>query len=41
VPSLVEINLPPPEPPKPEPQAPNPKKSASGLFSRIFGPKRE
>ena len=41
VPSLVEINIPAPEPPKPENPAPNPKRPASGLFRRMFGQKRE
>jgi hypothetical protein len=36
VPSLVEINVPVPDPPK-ETQAPNPKRPASGIFRRMFG----
>jgi hypothetical protein len=38
-PSIVEINLPAPEPPKPP--APSPKRPASGIFRRIFGAKDE
>jgi chromosome segregation ATPase len=40
VPSLVEINLPAPEP-KVENQAANAKKPASGLFRRMFGQKQD
>ena len=38
-PSLVEINVPAPEPAKPDNQTPPPKKPGSGLFRRLFGSK--